>query len=241
VQKAYCFFLVFSFSTGFLFYKKEKVLCKMAIDSLLRAFVDNCGLVRTTARFFAARNISPNFLSLISFFFALLAGLFFFISRNSTSSNLLLLLAGVFVCLNALLDGLDGVVAREIGNANKKGDFLDHVIDRYSDMFIIGGIVFGGYVSWEIGVIALVGVLLSSYMGTQAQAVGLNRMYGGLLGRADRIVLIICATLLTLVYPYPFPASGPFSFSFLGWAILIFAILCNATALQRFVYTWRRL
>jgi len=236
--------IVFSFSTGFLFYKKEKVLCKMVLDSLLRAFVDNCGLVRTTARFFAARGISPNFLSLLSFFFALLAGVFFFLSSNSTSLNLLLILAGVFVCLNALLDGLDGLVAREIGNANKKGDFLDHVIDRYSDMFIIGGIVFGGYVSWGIGVIAIVGVLLSSYMGTQAQAVGLNRMYGGLLGRADRIVLIIGATFLMLAYPYPFPASGPLSslsFSFLGWAILIFALLCNATALQRFVYTWRKL
>ena len=218
----------------------------MVLDPLLRAFVDNCGLVRTTARFFAARGISPNSLSLLSFFFALLAGVFFFISSNSTSFNLLLILAGVFVCLNAIFDGLDGLVAREIGNANKKGDFLDHVIDRYSDVFIIGGIVFGGYVSWGIGVIAIVGVLLSSYMGTQAQAVGLNRMYGGLLGRADRIVLIIGATFLTLIYPYPFPfpASGPLSslsFSFLGWAILIFALLCNATALQRFVYTWRRL
>lgn len=222
----------------------------MALDSLLRAFVDNCGLVRTTARFFAARGISPNFLSLLSLFFAVLAGVFFFLSTKSTSFNLLLLLAGVFVCLNALLDGLDGVVAREIGNASKKGDFLDHVIDRYSDMFIIGGIVFGGYASWQIGVIAIIGVLLSSYMGTQAQAVGLNRMYGGLLGRADRIVLIIVATFLTLVYPHPIPASGLLSslsslsslrFSFLGWALVIFAILGNATALQRFVYTWRRL
>jgi len=219
----------------------------MALDSLLRTFVDNCGLVRTTARFFAARGISPNFLSLLSFFFALLSGFFFFLSGKSMSFNLLLLLAGVFVCLNALFDGLDGVVARELGNASKKGDFLDHVIDRYSDAFIIGGIVFGGYASWQIGIIAIIGVLLSSYMGTQAQAVGLNRMYGGMLGRADRMVLIIAATFLTLVYPYSVPASGLLSslsllsFSFLGWALVIFAILGNATALQRFVYTWRRL
>ncbi|MHC1623597.1 MAG: CDP-alcohol phosphatidyltransferase family protein [Candidatus Methanospirareceae archaeon] len=221
----------------------------MALDSLLRTFVDNCGLVRTTARFFAARGISPNFLSLLSLFFAVLACLFFFLSHNSNSasSSYLLLLAGVFVSLNALLDGLDGVVAREIGNASKKGDFLDHVIDRYSDMFIIGGIVFGGYVSWQIGVIAIVGVLLSSYMGTQAQAVGLNRMYGGLLGRADRLLIIIAATFLTVLYPHPIPASGLLSslsslrFSFLGWALVIFAILGNATALQRFFYTWRRL
>ncbi|MHC1611502.1 MAG: CDP-alcohol phosphatidyltransferase family protein [Candidatus Methanospirareceae archaeon] len=210
----------------------------MGIDSLLRGFADNSGLVRKTVRFFAARGISPNSLSLLSLFFALLAGLFFGAGDNNHS---LLLFAGVFVCLNAISDGLDGLLAREMGNASKKGDLLDHVIDRYSDIFIIGGIIFGGYASWQIGVIALIGVFLSSYMGTQAQAVGLNRMYGGLLGRADRILLIISATFLTLVYPYPVPASGPLSFSFLGWSLVIFAVLGNATALQRFFYTWRRI
>jgi CDP-diacylglycerol--glycerol-3-phosphate 3-phosphatidyltransferase len=213
----------------------------MALNAFLRGFVDSSEFVKTTARFFAARGISPNVLSLLSLLFAVLAGLLFFLSHKSTSFNFLLLLAGVFVCLNAILDGLDGVVAREIGNASKQGDFLDHVIDRYSDMLIIGGIVFGGYVNWRIGVIAIVGVLLSSYMGTQAQAVGITRMYGGMLGRADRMVLIIGATFLMLVYPYPIPASGLLSFSFLGWALVIFAIIGNATALQRFVSIWRRL
>ncbi len=213
----------------------------MALDALLRGFIDDCAFVRTTAQFFAARGISPNFLSLLSVSCAALAGFFFFLSGTSTSFTLLLALAGVFVCLNALLDALDGVVARECGNASKKGDFLDHVIDRYADMFIIGGIVFGRYASWEIGVLAIIGVLLASYMGTQAQAVGLSRVYGGVMGRADRIVLILGATVLTLIYPYPLPSSGVMSYTFLGWVLVIFAVLGNATALQRFVYTWKRL
>ncbi|MBE0516344.1 MAG: CDP-alcohol phosphatidyltransferase family protein [Methanophagales archaeon] len=214
---------------------------KMALDSLLRAFVDKWGLVRTIARFLAARGISPNFLSLLSFLFAVLAGIFFFLSGTSSSFKLLLALAAIFVCLNALFDGLDGVLAREIGNASKKGDLLDHVIDRYSDIFIIGGIVFGGYASWGIGVIAIIGVLLASYMGTQAQAVGLSRIYGGVLGRADRIVLILGATVLTMAYPCPIPASGLLSFSFLGWSLVIVAVLGNATAVQRFLFAWRRI
>ena len=213
----------------------------MALNAFLRRFVDNSSFVKTTAHFFAARGISPNLLSLCSLVFAALAGLIFALSRTSASCTCFLSLAGVFVCLNAILDGLDGVVAREIGNAGKQGDFLDHVIDRYADIFIIGGIVFGGWVNCEIGVIAIIGVLLSSYMGTQAQAVGLRRMYGGMLGRADRMVLIISATFLTLVYPYPIPASGRLSFFFLGWALVIFAIIGNATALQRFIAIWRRL
>jgi len=218
----------------------------MALDSVLRAFVNNWGLTRKIAKFLASIGISPNLLSLLSLAFAALAGLFFFFSGNRHyfyyhHFNLLLLLAGVFVCLNALLDALDGVLAREIGNACKKGDFLDHVLDRYSDVFIIGGIIFGGYVSWKIGIMAIIGILLSSYMGTQAQAVGLSRVYGGLVGRADRLLIIIVATFLSLLYPYPFPASGPLSFSFLGWTLFFFALLCNATALQRFFYAWRRI
>ncbi len=221
---------------------------KMALDSLLRDYVDNCRFARRIAKYLAAIGFTPNLLSVLSLGCAILAGLFFFFAGNRIHQafNFLLLLAGVFVCLNASLDALDGVLARETGNASKKGDFLDHVLDRYSDVFIIGGIILGGYVNprWEIGVIAIIGVLLSSYMGTQAQAVGLSRVYGGLIGRADRLLIIITATFLSLFFPYPIPASGllsSLSFPLLGWTIFIFALLCNATALQRFFYAWRRI
>ncbi|KAF5434705.1 CDP-diacylglycerol--glycerol-3-phosphate 3-phosphatidyltransferase/archaetidylinositol phosphate synthase, partial [Candidatus Methanophagaceae archaeon] len=182
-------------------------------------------------------------ITILSLLSAILAGVFFFFSgtghvQNSTF-NLLLLLAGIFVCLSSILDALDGIMARELGNASKRGDFLDHVIDRYADMLIVCGIIFGGYVSCKIGVIAVIGILFSSYMGTQAQAVGLKRIYGGLLGRADRLLIIIVATFLTMVYPYPLPASGMLSYTFLGWAMVIFALLCNVTALQRFYYAWK--
>ena len=209
----------------------------MTLDSLLRASVNKWGLMRKAAKFLASMGISPNLLSIASLIFAALAGFFFFFSGKpylyfyQLPFNLFLLLALISVVMNTLLDAMDGVLARETRIASKKGDFLDHVFDRYSDVFIIGGIFFGGYVRWEIGVIAIIGVLLSSYMGTQAQAVGLSRVYGGILGRADRLLIIIVATLLNLFYPYPVPAEGLFSFCFLGWALFIFAFLCNITAL----------
>ena len=207
----------------------------MAIDSLLRSFVNNCWLARKIAGVIATVGISPNSLSLLSLFSAAIAGLLFAIA-GLKGLHLLLLFAGILVAVNAILDTFDGVLAREAGIASKKGDFLDHVIDRYADMFILCGIIFGGYVSWEIGLIAIIGILLTSYMGTQAQAVGLGRIYGGMVGRADRLLLIIAATMLTWLYPYH--ALG---FSFLGWCMLILAVLSNITALQRFFYAWRRL
>ncbi len=215
----------------------------MVVDSLLRPFVNSWMLLKRIARYFAAIGLSPDSITILSLLSAILAGVFFFFSgtghvQNSTF-NLLLLLAGIFVCLSSILDALDGIMARELGNASKRGDFLDHVIDRYADMLIVCGIIFGGYVSCKIGVIAVIGILFSSYMGTQAQAVGLKRIYGGLLGRADRLLIIIVATFLTMVYPYPLPTFGMLSYTFLGWAMVIFALLCNVTALQRFYYAWK--
>ena len=142
----------------------------------------------------------------------------------------------VMVALNAVFDALDGALARDLGIAGRRGDFLDHVIDRYADIFIITGIFAGGAASWPIGVFALTGVLMSSYLGTQAQAVGVGRFYGGILGRADRLVLIIIAGVLTILIPREI-----YGLNYLGWLLVIFGILGHYTALQRFAHVWRQI
>jgi phosphatidylglycerophosphate synthase len=101
------------------------------------------------------------------------------------------MLAAVFVALNGLFDALDGKVARLSSKESKKGDFVDHVIDRYSDVFILSGIALGSFCPLWVGLMAIIGVMLASYMGTQAQALGLRREYRGILGRADRQLIVI--------------------------------------------------
>lgn len=143
---------------------------------------------------------------------------------------------------NAYLDALDGKVAKLAGKASARGDFLDHVLDRYADVFLIGGVAFSAYCQPWIGTLALLGVLLTSYMGTQAQAVGQGRVYAGLLGRADRLVLLFLGGLLQLVVG---PDGGirwgiePLWFGPLEWIIVLFAVLGHATAVQRAVRVWR--
>jgi archaetidylinositol phosphate synthase len=80
---------------------------------------------------------------------------------------------GLLVILCGVLDALDGKIAKLTGKASSRGDFLDHVLDRYADIFIITGIFAGGAAPWIIGVFGLTGVLMSSYLGTQAQPSGL--------------------------------------------------------------------
>ncbi len=206
----------------------------MTVDSLFRPVVEDSRFVRKIAKFLANQGFTPNLLSILSLIFAIVSGFLFAVSD---SSRVLLFLAGIFVGLNAVFDTLDGILARSTKNATRKGDFLEHTFDRYADVFIFLGIIFGGYISWSIGIVAVVGVLLSSYIGVQAQAVGLKRVYGGVLGRADRLLLILAATFLNTLYTKPVIAS----YSFLGLAILLTAFLSHLTAIQRFIYVWQRL
>jgi archaetidylinositol phosphate synthase len=172
--------------------------------------------------------LTPNIFTIISFLGAVGAGIAFFYQNVP---------AGVFlVMVNAACDAMDGALARAMETQSVQGDFLDHVVDRYADIFIITGIFAGGYAPWWIGVIALTGVLMSSYLGTQAQAVGVGRFYGGVLGRADRLLLTILAGLFTILLP-----AGVFGLSYLGWLLVIFGVFGHLTAIQRFVYTWRQM
>ena len=186
------------------------------------------GIVQPVVDLARSIGLTPNGLTLASFFVSILAGLAFYAGG--------IVLGVVMVALNAVFDALDGALARDMGIASPRGDFLDHVIDRYADIFIITGIFAGGAAPWPIGVFALTGVLMSSYLGTQAQAVGIGRFYGGILGRADRLVLIIIASALTVLIP-----GEIYGLNYLGWLLVIFGVLGHYTAFQRFAHVWRQI
>jgi archaetidylinositol phosphate synthase len=171
--------------------------------------------------------ITPNILTIAAFFASAAAGILFFFRME--------VWAVLAVALNAFFDALDGAVAREMKIQSLRGDFLDHAVDRYADIFIITGIFAGGMVPWQVGVFALTGVLMSSYLGTQAQAVGVGRYYGGLLGRADRLVLIMVVGIVGLLVPMTW-----YSLSWFGWLFVLFGIFGHITAFQRFAYVWAK-
>ena len=172
--------------------------------------------------------VSANQLSVLSVISAIVAGAAFCVH--------MLPLAIVAIACNALFDALDGCLARSSNSESRHGDLIDHVLDRYSDIFIFGGITIGGYVAWQIGLIAIVGVLMTSYLGTQAQALGVGRNYSGLLGRADRLVLVFFVALLSLVFPQTI-----IWYPLLGWMMVFVAIASNITALQRFYLAYREI
>lgn len=182
------------------------------------------------------RTVNPNALSWLAFLVAVGAGFAFYAGTWP-----FLLLAILLLFLNALLDALDGKVAKITDRATRRGDFLDHVLDRYADVIMLGGVALGPYGNVLAGLFAIVGVLLASYMGTQAQAVGLGRDYAGVMGRADRLVILWFAAWVQLLADPNGLARGPIPYTPLTLALVLFAVLGQATAIQRSVSAWRRM
>lgn len=206
----------------------------MTLDSLRSTAVL---ILDPFVKVFEAHNISANSLSYLSLFFATLAGICYYFSRDNPW---VLFAALLFVFMNAFLDGADGLLARRTNSASKYGDFLDHVIDRYADVFIIGGVCLAGFVEPALGIVILTGVLLASYLGTQAQAVGIGRVYGGIMGRADRLIILTLATSLNIAYTPSFGLYGV-NYSVLGWALIVIGLASHITAFQRIWYTRKML
>jgi archaetidylinositol phosphate synthase len=172
--------------------------------------------------------LTPDGVSVIAFGFAVAAGVAFYLGQP-----LWYVAGAVFVFLNGWLDLLDGALAREQGVDSKGGDLLDHVLDRYADIVVIAGLA-AGVGRYALGLAAVTGVLMTSYLGTQIQAVGLGRQYGGLLGRADRLALIGVVGVLAAVVPGPVVAGVGVVAGLLG----LFAVVGHVTALQRFWGAW---
>jgi archaetidylinositol phosphate synthase len=175
--------------------------------------------------------LTPDGVSVLAMGVATAAGLSFYLAG---SEPLLYVAGAVLVFLNGCLDVLDGALARELAVDSAAGDFLDHVLDRYADIIIVVGLA-GGVGQYALGFAAVTGVLMTSYMGTQTQAVGLDRVYGGLVGRADRLALIGFVAVLAPV------VGGLAGLTVVAWLLIALAAVGHLTAFQRFYHAMRAL
>ncbi len=137
-------------------------------------------------------DLDPSTLTWASLLLAIIA--FYLLSgAGADEAGAIAILGGVLLILVAgVLDALDGALARHQGVDGPYGDFLDHTIDRVVDVGLL--VALGMNVAFvsdpRSGLLAGLLTLFGSYMGTQAQSVGLGRIYGGF-SRADRMVLTL--------------------------------------------------
>ena len=168
----------------------------------------------------AKLGLTPNVVTLGGLVLVLLSCLYFFITEDC-------LYFGVFLAFSFTTDALDGAVARITGKKTKYGAYLDAVVDRYQEILVYFVI---GYVrGYWLGVFgAITGSLLVSYnkARTALEIPVSNDGWPDLLERTERIVLITAALLIDGLFPGK---------DFLGYAIILIAVLAHFTAIQRFL------
>jgi archaetidylinositol phosphate synthase len=164
--------------------------------------------------------INPNIITIISLLISVIAAM--------AIGNKFLITGAILVFISGFLDVLDGAVARYHGKDTKFGAVLDSTIDRFSDTIIYTGFIFGGYIEWFIGILAIHSGITVSYVRASAESKGLGANVG-IAERAVRIIIIIIALILGQYY----------STLYLQWLIIVLVILSYITVIHRLYHVWK--
>ena len=173
--------------------------------------------------------LTPNMISGIGLVLAFLSA---FTYAEWQKNALYLLLATILLLLSGFCDALDGIVARLYEKTTVFGGFLDSLLDRYADAAVYIGIIVGGLCDVLWGMIAVAGSLLVSYSRARAEAAGIKMESVGLAERAERIIILLAASLIAIFWQ-------PTTVMNIG--VILVAVLSNLTVLQRSLYVYGKL
>ncbi len=173
------------------------------------------------SRLLVNHDITPNQISLFSFFLSLLAAALF-----ATGSYGALALGGIIAQLASIIDGSDGEVARLKYLSSDYGGWFDAVLDRYADAFLLFGLTWHVFQQspsgWILttGFLAIIGSFMVSYTADKYDSLMRTRIGKGIrIGRDIRVFLIFLGAVLNL----PFLILGAI------------ALLMNAETIRRLI------
>ena len=125
---------------------------------------------------------------------------------------------------------LDGMVALASGKASLRGEILNDLPDRLSDVFIFAGVAHSGWMIPIIGYWAAIFALLTACVGMFGQAVGVHREFGGIMSKPWRMVMLNLGAWINLGCLWWNSGSIRFgSLTVLDWACLIVVAGCVQT------------
>ncbi len=177
------------------------------------------GIIDAIVGALALSRVHPNVLTFIGLLINIWAAVLFAAGK--------FVWAGVVLIGAGLFDMVDGRVARETNRVTRFGGFFDSVLDRYSDLAVLVGLLvfyasINRFFYVVLTAIVMTGTVLVSYTRARAENT-IRKCKIGFLERPERIVLIILGAL----------------FNRMAQVLWVTAVLSNITVIQRIVYTWQ--
>ncbi len=173
------------------------------------------------------QSLPPDLITLLGLLASLTAAVFYL---QATSASILI--GALYLVLSGYFDVADGFIAKKKRATTKFGALLDSVADRYSDAIIVGALIVGGLADPLIGIAALAGFFLVSYVRARAEALGVMMVTIGLAERAERLLILIGASIVAAL-------TSPKTV--MNLAVIVLAILTHFTVVQRMVYARSKL
>lgn len=184
-------------------------------------------IIRSIAKYpgavLARTKVTPDQVTLFGFFVNCVVAYFI------ADGHLGYLMAGILIWVAGFFDALDGSIARITGRVTIFGDFLDSVVDRYSDSVIYLGILVRFSMSGDmscviLAAVAIIGSFAVSYTRAKAESLKL-KCEVGIMPRTARIIILGACFCVGQVF----------------WGLFIIAILSHLTVLQRVLYVREQL
>lgn len=176
-------------------------------------------VIRMIVRALALSKINPNVLTFMGLLINMAAGAFLAFGHFRT--------AGFVIIFAGLFDMVDGRVARATNQVTRFGGFFDSVLDRYSDLaLLVGLLVYYGTINRPsyvvLTAIVMTASVMISYTRTRAENI-IPTCKVGFMERPERIVLFILGALFDRMAP----------------VLWVIAVLGNLTVIHRMIFTYQ--
>jgi phosphatidylglycerophosphate synthase len=186
---------------------------------------------RPTVDFCVRQHIHPDVVSYTSILASAIAAALFVLSGRFPW---LLLVAPLPCYLRLWLNMLDGMVAIASGTASRRGEILNELPDRISDVMIFAGVAHSGLCHTPLAYWAAIGALMTAYVGMLGQAVGAKREFGGVMAKPVRMVVLHAgawATLFLILTHRSFVLRS--GLTVMDWACIVVIAGCVQTVVVR--------
>ena len=177
-------------------------------------------VIQRIVRWLALSRIHPNVLTFIGLLINGVAAVLL-ASGRFPASGVVMIAAGIF-------DMVDGRVARATNQVTLFGAFFDSVVDRYSDLVLLMGLLvyyasINRFFYVVLTAVVMTGSVMVSYTRARAECI-IPKCKAGFMERPERMVLLIIGALFNRMAP----------------VLWIIAVIANITVIHRMLFTWRQ-